>query len=268
LFARRLGVLAMRICSTPASEMYPATIWEVYAPPHLGGGALGYRRTVCAMNDGGRWVFEESGEPYPFEDLDKYELPRKRDRFTREMLIHYLERTRIGPATGRVCAVQSLWGDDPADAATRGTVDVGSEAPAPIARLTIASHGRTLRDEFCEPGMALRAGNKRDYVELLGQRLKRLSEIIVDVPKGSIRAQQPSGADRSHQRNAAVHRRFMVGVETLLRGIRNPLPNPIRDVFRKQHPVRPTYRRSAAGARGSEATDEPVSCNALLGGSS
>ena len=29
--------------------------------------------------------------------------------------------------------------------------------------------------------------------------------------------------------------------------------------------VRPTYRRSAAGARGSEATDKPVCCNALLG---
>ena len=27
----------------------------------------------------------------------------------------------------------------------------------------------------------------------------------------------------------------------------------------------PTYRRSAAGARGSEATDKPVCCNALLG---
>jgi len=30
--------------------------------------------------------------------------------------------------------------------------------------------------------------------------------------------------------------------------------------------VRPTYRRSAAGARGSAATDKPVCCNALLGG--
>ena len=32
--------------------------------------------------------------------------------------------------------------------------------------------------------------------------------------------------------------------------------------------VRPTYRCSAASARGSEATDKPVSCNALLGGPS
>ena len=30
-------------------------------------------------------------------------------------------------------------------------------------------------------------------------------------------------------------------------------------------PVCPTYRRSAAGARGSAATDKPVCCNALLG---
>jgi hypothetical protein len=97
LFAQKLGVLAMRICSAPLSKMYPATIWEVYAPPHLGGGTLGYRRSVCAANDGGRWIFEASGEPYPFEELDKYELGRKRDRFTREMLIRYLEHFSLRP---------------------------------------------------------------------------------------------------------------------------------------------------------------------------
>jgi hypothetical protein len=77
--------------------MYPATIWEVYAPPLLGGGALGHRRCVSAMNDGGRWIFEASGEPYPFEDLAKYELRRKQDRFTREMLIRYLEHFSLRP---------------------------------------------------------------------------------------------------------------------------------------------------------------------------
>ena len=49
------------------------------------------------MNDGGRWVFEQSGEPYPFEKLDAYERSRKRDRFTRELLEEYLQHFGIRP---------------------------------------------------------------------------------------------------------------------------------------------------------------------------
>ena len=44
------------------------------------------------MNDGGSWAFEQSGKPYPFENLSAYEKPRKRDRFTRDMLVAYVQR--------------------------------------------------------------------------------------------------------------------------------------------------------------------------------
>lgn len=64
--AGQLGVLAMRTCSTPDDALYPATIWEVYAPPELGGDALHYRRSIAASNDGGSWMFSETGERYPF----------------------------------------------------------------------------------------------------------------------------------------------------------------------------------------------------------
>jgi hypothetical protein len=71
--------------------VYPGTIWEVYAPETLGGvPPLGYRRSIAAMDDGGRWIFEERGEPYPFEQVERYSARRKRDRFTGEMLRHYL----------------------------------------------------------------------------------------------------------------------------------------------------------------------------------
>lgn len=87
----QMGVLAMRVCSTPNGARYPATMWEVYAPESLGGQPpLGYRRSIAAANDGGHWVFDDSGERFPFEQVQRYSEKRKRDRFTRDMLQEYL----------------------------------------------------------------------------------------------------------------------------------------------------------------------------------
>ena len=88
--AGRMGVLAMRVCSTPERAMYRATVWEVYAPQSLGGGPLNYRRSIAALDDGGHWVFEESGERYTFERVERYAARRKRDRFTKNVLCEYL----------------------------------------------------------------------------------------------------------------------------------------------------------------------------------
>jgi hypothetical protein len=94
--ARHMGVLAMRVCCTPEHAKYPAVIWEVYAPEACGGcPPLGYRRVIGALNDGGRWVFEESGGRFRFEEVEHYTLRRKRDRFTRKMLGEYLHHFRI-----------------------------------------------------------------------------------------------------------------------------------------------------------------------------
>ena len=88
--ATRMGVLAMRVCCTPEHATYPAVVWEVYAPEALGGcPPLGYRRSIAALDDDG-WVFEESGERFTFEEVERYTLRPKRDRFTREMLARYL----------------------------------------------------------------------------------------------------------------------------------------------------------------------------------
>jgi hypothetical protein len=43
-------------------------------------------RSVTCADDGGRWVFETSGEPLPVEESFNYEARRKRDRFTRHNL--------------------------------------------------------------------------------------------------------------------------------------------------------------------------------------
>src|SRR5262245_43875865 len=98
VLAERLAVLAMRICSTAAEAVWPATIWEVYAPVNLGGEPpLQCRRSICAANDGGRWVFEQSGQPFSFEKLESYERPRKRDRFTPDLLQKYLAEFGLTP---------------------------------------------------------------------------------------------------------------------------------------------------------------------------
>lgn len=95
--AKRMGVLGMRVCTTAPAVMFPASVWEVYAPVELGGMPLGYHRSIVAANDGGRWVFEESGKRYPFEKPGSYTLTRKRDRFTRELLAEYLAHFGLEP---------------------------------------------------------------------------------------------------------------------------------------------------------------------------
>jgi hypothetical protein len=94
---RRLGVPAMRVCATPPTAMWEATIWEVYAPPDQGGPPLLYRRAIEAMNDGGVWTFSESGSRYPFEATEVYSRKRKRDRFNRELLDEYLAHFGVRP---------------------------------------------------------------------------------------------------------------------------------------------------------------------------
>jgi len=91
--AQSMNVVAMRVCCTAETVNYQGVIWEVYAPESLGGiMPLGYRRAIAAANDGGRWIFEESGERFPFEQIDRYEAQRKRDRFTRDMLREYVRQ--------------------------------------------------------------------------------------------------------------------------------------------------------------------------------
>ncbi len=89
ILSRQLNVRTMRICIARKPQKYPAVIWEVYEPNILRGGPANTRRSIAAANDGGRWVFETSGVPYAFEKPDRYTLPRKRDRFTSDMLIEY-----------------------------------------------------------------------------------------------------------------------------------------------------------------------------------
>ncbi|WP_203900754.1 hypothetical protein [Virgisporangium aliadipatigenens] len=60
----------MRVMDVEDTATYPARLLEVYGPD--GAPPLAIERSICAANDGGRWVFETSGPAYPFEDRSAY----------------------------------------------------------------------------------------------------------------------------------------------------------------------------------------------------
>ena len=91
--ARTLGCRSLRVVAVPhtyrkGKGRYGAVMLEVYGPHRTEW--LNYVRALGASNDGGHWVFDEFGEPFPFEKVEQYQARRVRDRFTFEMLEEYL----------------------------------------------------------------------------------------------------------------------------------------------------------------------------------
>lgn len=94
LAARQLECRGIRaVCVEDDEPGYPARILEVFGPD--GEPPLLSRRSIAAANDGGKWVFETTGEPYPFERVEEYEQRRKADRFTCRMLYDYLRELGV-----------------------------------------------------------------------------------------------------------------------------------------------------------------------------
>jgi hypothetical protein len=72
-----------------------ALIFEVYGPEKTDW--LNRIREITLANDAGKWIFEESGKPFPFEETDRYKAKRKKDRFTFNLLKQYLEQLGLSP---------------------------------------------------------------------------------------------------------------------------------------------------------------------------
>lgn len=90
LAARELDCVAIRATAVdPESNRFGAVVLEVF-DPLSSGDLLRCRRTISAADDGGRWVFNQVGVPFEFEDLGAYGRRRIRDRFTPAMLHDYL----------------------------------------------------------------------------------------------------------------------------------------------------------------------------------
>lgn len=96
VLSSRLGVDAVRVVMTdeavrPESgqlTQYRATIFEYYAKGIE-------RRHVFVANDGGKWKFGESGEPFAFENIAAYKVRSIKERFTNPMLLDYLKELGV-----------------------------------------------------------------------------------------------------------------------------------------------------------------------------
>jgi hypothetical protein len=98
--AEALGCRGLRVVAVPHTlrkdkGRYGAVMFELYGPRQTHW--LNYLRTLYAANDGGRWVFGQSGEPFPFEQLEQYQARKVKDRFTFDMLKEYLLRLGLSP---------------------------------------------------------------------------------------------------------------------------------------------------------------------------
>ncbi len=97
---RTLGCRGLRVVAVPHTlrkdkGRYGAVALALYGPHQTAW--LNYVRAVSALNDGGRWVFDQFGEPFPFEKLERYQARRVRDRFTIDMLKEYLFHLGLSP---------------------------------------------------------------------------------------------------------------------------------------------------------------------------
>lgn len=94
LATRQWGCYGIRATSLEDGEhVFPGRVLEVFGPG--GDPPLMAVRSITAMNDGGRWVFETFGEPFAFERLDEYEHRLKRRRFASALLHEYLRELRV-----------------------------------------------------------------------------------------------------------------------------------------------------------------------------
>jgi hypothetical protein len=99
--ARSLSIRCLRVVAVPHTlrgdaGRYGAVMLDVYGPEQPGK-IHNYVRALGASNDGGRWVFDQEGEPFAFEQVERYQARRVRDRFTFEMLKDYLRHLGLSP---------------------------------------------------------------------------------------------------------------------------------------------------------------------------
>lgn len=100
--ARRLSTRGLRVVAVPhtlrkdGGGRYGGVMLDVFGPEQPGK-IHNYVRAIEVANDGGHWVFEQEGEPFAFEQVERYQARRVRDRFTFEMLKDYLRHLGLSP---------------------------------------------------------------------------------------------------------------------------------------------------------------------------
>ena len=82
--AERFRYRCLAVQSSADDEEWPINSMAYYA----GGEA---RRYVGLLRDEAQWEFTQSGEPLPFENLDRYARRSPSDRLDRELLLYYVK---------------------------------------------------------------------------------------------------------------------------------------------------------------------------------
>jgi hypothetical protein len=85
-YLRCRSIVAIHQPMTPVG--HASTQLQLFGPE--GEPPLLYIRTIAAHAEDGRWSWDVSGSPLPFEDTELYERRLKKERFTRETLMRYL----------------------------------------------------------------------------------------------------------------------------------------------------------------------------------
>ena len=98
--ARALGCRGLRVVAVPNTlrkdkGRFGAVMLTMYGPHPTAW--INTVRSVAVSNDGGRWVFAQFGEPFPFEKVEQYQARRVKDRFTFDMLKEYLHHLGLAP---------------------------------------------------------------------------------------------------------------------------------------------------------------------------
>lgn len=93
--ATKIGCFGLRGASIPNTiridpsgqkGRYGATLFEVYSKDNYDCSFLNIKRSIASINDGGKWRFDQQGEPLEMENPQWYKALKVRDRFTDEML--------------------------------------------------------------------------------------------------------------------------------------------------------------------------------------
>lgn len=91
--ALRLKTRSLRFVCRGGLSGKRSTLFELFGPEPSP--ILNTLRSVAAIHDGDRWVFEQTGTPLPFEDLGRFEARAVRDRFGPADLAHDLRGVGI-----------------------------------------------------------------------------------------------------------------------------------------------------------------------------
>lgn len=92
------------VVARPHSLRYTGSTWrgregalvmEVYG--HEEREWLNLIRKIRLENDAGKWQFEQSGEPFSFEEKERYQAEQVRDRFDFDLLKRYLKALGLSP---------------------------------------------------------------------------------------------------------------------------------------------------------------------------